>query len=127
MGTKMIVTGPVEITPIPADVYPAQVIGYSFDSGTFGDYVKLEFEITTGTYSGTKRLLIASKKATKGAKGSSKFLEAIETITGKKYKKTDEIDIDEILNKPCRIVLEEPIKKDDLLIQKIGKVLPQAA
>lgn len=127
MGTKMKVKAATESKPIPADLYSAKMSGYKLDTGNFGDFVKLEFEIISGTYAGTKRMVVASKKFTRGSKGSSKLLEIFEVLTGKKLSQEDEIDLDEMTGKTCRIVVDEPLMKDGMPFQKVSKVLPQAA
>jgi len=112
------------IKPIPADIYPAQLVGLTQDSGNYGDYFILEFGISSGSYEGEKRTIVASDKLSRGTKGSSKLLKILETLEGQKIDFDQEIDIESFLGKECRIVVKEATEKDGITIQNISEVMP---
>lgn len=123
MGTKIKVTQYEGEKIIPSDVYEAIVKSYSFGEGSFGEYVKLEFSISTGAYEGTAKSLIASRKIQKSPKGSSKLMNVIETILATSLSKDEDFDLDSIIGKRCRIILSEPITKDGVQYQKVTEVM----
>ena len=112
------------IKPVPADIYLATVTDLKTDSGSFGTYLRFDFSISDGVYQGEKRSIIASDKFLMTTKGSTKLVEIIEALTGVPVRMDEEVDLDSMKGKKCRILLGEVKEKDGFLIQNVQKVLP---
>ena len=53
--------------PIDVGIYNAKLVSWEErENPQYGDYIRMEFEITSGESKGTLRSLVASKKLTKG-------------------------------------------------------------
>lgn len=111
-------------TIIPADIYEAKIKSYAIVNGNYGECVRFDFEVSEGTYKGVTKNLLAALKVSRSSKGESKLLHLAEVVTGRSLGINDEIDFDELVEKPCRIVLVEPVTKDGMQYQKVDKVLP---
>ena len=124
MAIKRNVKKAESIKPIPSDIYPAKLVSIAENDGNFGKYFVLEFQITDGSYSGEKRTIVASDKLLRGQKGNSKLLGILETLAGNQLSLDQEVDLEGYLGSRCRILVEEPKMKADILVQNIGKILP---
>jgi len=115
------------IKPIPGeDVYPAKLVIIEDGEGSFGEYLKLIFEITEdSTYAGEQRTILASKKLSRSAKGASKLLNILEAVGGKKLRLDQEVDVDSFIGKRCRILVAEATEREGIIIQNVSKVLPK--
>lgn len=112
--------------PIPVGFYPAKLASWEEkEGGEFGDYVRLEFEIVDGEYSGITRSLIASSKLTKGKtqETTSKLFRAITGLLGREPKADEEISLDALVEAECQILVEDR-SGDKEGWQDITKVLP---
>lgn len=125
MPIKLKVKKPAEIKPIASDIYQATLKAIAEDSGDYGDYVRLDFEISDGVNKGEIRSIIASKKLTRGPKGSSKLLQIIEALTGKEYPYEDEADLESLIGLGGRIFVDPPVTKDGMVYQRVSKVMSQ--
>lgn len=121
---KLIVTENQGETIIPADMYEAKIKSYAAIDGNYGQCVRFDFEVSEGTYKGVTKNLLAALKVSRSSKGESKLLNLAQVVLGKSLGLHDEIDFDELVEKPCRIVLGEPVTKDGMQYQKVDKVLP---
>ena len=107
---KFTVKEPQAPEPIPVGVYQAKLVSFEEKSGgQFGDYVRLEFEITEGEQKGTKRSYLASAKLTKGknSKTTSKLFRAVSALMGKDPEPDDEVSLQELVDKKCQILVED--------------------
>lgn len=111
--------------PIPVGVYPAKFV--SFDKqkdGSYGPYLRLDFEITEGDYAGTKRNLIASSKLTKGktSETNSKLFNVVTGLLGREPRKDEAVSLKNLLETECQILVEN--KPGDEGWQIISKIIP---
>ena len=111
--------------PIPVGMYPAKFVSWEEKTGEFGDYIRLEFEITDGEYAETKRSLIASSKLTRGKtkETTSKLLRSIIGLLGREPESDEEISLDKLLETECQILVEDR-PGDEEGWQDITKVMP---
>lgn len=125
MAKKLKVTQPEGIKEIPSDIYPCELVSISEGEGSFGEYLKLTFQIAKdSTYAGEQRTILASKKLTRSPKGGSKLLNILEAIGGKKLELDSEVDPEDFIGKKARILVAEAKEVEGVLIQNIDKVLP---
>ena len=102
------------------------MVSISEGEGSFGEYLKLTFQIAKdSTYAGEQRTILASKKLTRSPKGGSKLLNILEAIGGKKLELDSEVDPEDFIGKKARILVAEAKEVEGVLIQNIDKVLPQ--
>ena len=125
MARKLQVKKSEGIKPIPGeDVYPAKLASLEDGDGSFGEYLKLTFEITKdSTYAGEQRTILASKKLSRSPKGGSKLLNILEAVGGKKLQLDQEVDVDSFIGKECRILVAEATEREGVVIQNVSKVL----
>ena len=111
--------------PIPVGMYPAKFVSWEAKSGEYGDYIRLEFEITDGEYAETKRSLIASSKLTRGKtqETTSKLLRSLTGLLGREPETDEEVSLDDLLEKECQILIEDR-PGDEEGWQDITKVMP---
>lgn len=112
--------------PIPVGVYPAKFIAWERkEDGTYGPYIRLEFEITEGEYKGTTRSLVASAKLTKGKtqETTSKLFRAVTGILGKEPGPDEEVSLKKLEGKECQILVEDKSGEDEGW-QDVTKVMP---
>ena len=127
MARKLQVKKSEGIKPIPGeDVYPAKLSALEDGDGSFGEYLKLTFEITKdSTYAGEQRTILASKKLSRSPKGGSKLLNILEAVGGKKLQLDQEVDVDSFIGKECRILVAESPLDKSLNMRDVSKVLPK--
>jgi len=112
--------------PIPVGVYPAKLTYWEErDTGKFGPFVRLEFEITKGDCAGSKRSLVASAKLTKGknSETTSKLFKAISVLLGREPRPDEEVSLKELLGVGCQILVEDK-QGDDNGWQNVSKLMP---
>lgn len=125
MARKLTVKKSESIKPIPGDVYPAKLVRIDDGEGGFGEYYKFVFEISEeSAYQGEQRTLLASRKLSRSPKGGSKLLNILEVLAGNKLELDEEVDVDDYVDKKCRILVEEPKERDGMVIQNVTQVLP---
>lgn len=123
MGTKIRVSQYEGEKIVSPDIYEATVKSFSTGEGNFGDYIKVEFSISSGAYEGITKSLIASKKLQKSPKGTSKLMSLVETLLGRNLEVNEDFELEDLVGKKCRIVLGDPITKDGVQYQKVEKIL----
>lgn len=126
MAKKFKVKEPEAPESIPVGIYPAKFISWEEKTnGEFGDYVRLEFEITDGEYAETKRSQIASSKLTKGKtqETTSKLYRAVTGLLGREPEADEEISLDDLVGTECQILIEDR-PGDEEGWQDITKVMP---
>lgn len=124
MARKLVVKKSESIKPIPADIYPANLVQIEDGEAGFGPFYKFVFEISDeSTYQGEQRTLLASRKLSRSPKGGSKLLNILEALANNKLELEEEVDVDDYIGKRCRILVEEPQERDGIIIQNVTKVL----
>lgn len=116
----------VTVSPaIPEAVYKAALVFVDEGTGQYGDYLKLTFEIVDGEHKGTVKTLMCSKKLTKSKSGkSSKLFDVVKALTKSDPGSGASIDLEDLIGKPCQIVIKNGKEKDGVMYQNITTVLP---
>ncbi len=129
MAIKVVFKQTEAPAPIPEGVYKAALVEVLEDTGDFGDYLKLTFEITDGEQEGTTRTMIASKKFSK-SKGrnakASKLYDVVKALTKIEPDEGQELDVEDLIGKPCQIFIKDGKEKDGIVFQEISAVMPAA-
>jgi len=87
---------------IPAGEYQARIRRIEPGEGTYGPYLKFEFEIMNDPdYAGEIIFALASETFSP----KSKLRGWVQTLTGRTFEEGDPFDTDDILRLPCRISL----------------------
>ena len=103
---------------LPAGTYPAQLVAAEEADGQYGPQVKLTFEITSGELAGKKLLAWASLRYSE----KTKLYGWTRAILGHA---PEWFDSDDLLHKPCRIVVSEKLGDGgDVIHNKVDNVLP---
>ena len=111
--------------PIPEGLYKAEVKEISEAEGEYGEYLKFVFEITEGKEKGTFRHAIASKKLSRTKSGkTSKLLGYVEALTQTRLQKGEVLDLEQMVGKPCQILVKNDKEMDGVMMQKITEVMP---
>ena len=112
---------------IPEDIYEAVLKEVDEGTGIHGDYVRFDFEIRKGAYSGVVKNLIASKKLTRPKSGggkTSKLYDIVKILSGSNYENGQEVILDDLIGKSCQIVVKDGKEKDGIMFQNISHVMP---
>jgi len=120
------VTEPQTPEPIPPGMYPAKLVKWEEkDTGQYGHYLRLEFEITDGKQAGTKRSFIASAKLTKGknSETTSKLFQAVTSLLAREPQPNEEISFKDLLKTKCQILVEDRPGSEEGW-QDITKIMP---
>lgn len=114
-----------ESVMVPEGLYKATVKQIEEGTGTFGDYLKFIFEISEGENKGVTKSSIASKKLTRSKSGkASKLYDYVEAITKVTPTAGEDLDIEQLLGKPCQILVKNDKEKDGITYQSISMVMP---
>jgi len=111
--------------PIDVGIYKAKLVSWEErENPQYGDYIRMEFEITTGEYKGTLRSLVASKKLTKGKtiETTSKLWKVVTGLRGLEPEKGEQVVLDDLVGTECQILIEDKVGSEGW--QEISKVLP---
>jgi len=110
---------------VPEGLYQAKVKEIKENTGEFGPYVKLAFDITEGEFNGTTKTLVASLKMTRNKSGkNSKLYDAAKAILKEEPKTGDSLDLNNLIGKTCQILIINGKLLDGVQYQDISKVLP---
>lgn len=111
--------------PIKEGMYDALVKEIDEGTGTFGDYLKISFEITAGEFKGVLKSSVASKKLSKSKSGKkSKLFEIVTAITGIAPEAGESLDIEKLIGKSCKILVKNGQEKDGITFQNVTEVMP---
>ncbi len=109
--------------PIPEGTYKAIVKSLDEKEGQFGEYVRLEFEISDGEYKGTLRTTVASKKFSLSKTGrNSKLYDLLGGFFKDKIASGETLNLNEVIGKKCQILVENGKETDGIVWQNVGKV-----
>src|SRR3990172_3804652 len=87
---------------IPEGEYKAVFTKYEEKKAlAYGDALRIDFEIKEGDFSGTVINTLVSEKLSP----KSRFGKLVSALTGQPLKAKDGVDLDELLGKPCSIVV----------------------
>ncbi len=109
--------------PIPEGTYKAIVKSLEEKEGQFGEYVKIEFEISDGEHKGTLRTAVASKKFSLSKTGrNSKLYDLLGGFFKDKIASGETLNLNEVIGKKCQVLVENGKEIDGIVWQNVGKV-----
>lgn len=114
-------------TSVPADVYTAKVreieeIEVEFQGET-KPCARFTFEVTAGEFAGESISALANIPPN-GIGPKSKLYGWFQTLTGKTLDDTDEVDLESLVGKACRINVVDSINKQGDPATKVKDLLP---
>ena len=112
--------------PIPAGLYTASFTGWTRnEGGLYGPFMRLEFEINDGEYTGTKRSMVCSAKLKKGTtfEKSTKLFRAVVGISGQEPEPGESLNLDDLIGTNVQILVEGSNEEG---WQDVSKILPIA-
>jgi hypothetical protein len=125
MAISLVVKEAQAPDPIPEGLYKATVKNVEEGSGEYGDYLKFIFEISEGKQKGVERNLIASKKLSKSTNGkSSKLYGVVKALNKESLEEGQEVIFDNLVGKPCQILVKDGKEVDGIMFQNITEVMP---
>ncbi len=111
--------------PVKEGLYDATVKQIDEGTGTFGDYLKISFEIVGGEFKGVAKSAVASKKLSKSKSGKkSKLFEFVTAITGVEPEAEENLDIEKLIGNKCKILVKNGQEKDGITYQNVTEVMP---
>jgi len=109
-----------EYPVLPAGEYRAVIKDIQDGPDTYGPTLKFWFEITHDPdYAGESTTALASRTFTPKAK----LRKWVESLTGRTFQAGEFFDTDQLLNRPCRITVEEKITPDGVY-NRVLAVMP---
>ncbi|CAN5119207.1 hypothetical protein BH09PAT1_BH09PAT1_3990 [soil metagenome] len=123
--SKITVTESEAMKPVPEGLYQAAIVEVKEDSGEFGPYVKVTFEIVKGEYKGIIKMMVASLKMSKSKTGkNSKLYDLVKAATKVEPDTGEEFDTDSLIGKVCQILVKNGKEMEGVLYQDIKDVMP---